>query len=358
MVNVRSDCFLSIKTQFENAGDALINRELVRLCADNANVYVDTSRCPSKFSNMIISGMPTNVFEIRSTGRLFTIMLYRRLRGSKCFYFLSPGGYVGERKGVDGIVAKANTAVLWTMSKIGIKVCHLGVSYERIGRVHREILRYRSKFLSHHYVRDSKSADYADGMGLKVSGKMPDLAFAVPERNKGIVGSKSEIVLSFRGDQDDATAAAIRALVQELDGMVNPLYSFHFVCQVKRDQSFLQSLAQLVRNRSKRLSVVHDDLDACFAAYDSASHVISNRLHALLIGLACGATPIPLVDDENNQKIVGLFSDLSPSLEVIMLGQTGTVEQVCRKIESIAETDFLRAKRSDLQALFAKVLMG
>ena len=41
--------FFSPKTQFENVGDALINRELIRLASDNSSVVLDVSRCPLDF---------------------------------------------------------------------------------------------------------------------------------------------------------------------------------------------------------------------------------------------------------------------------------------------------------------------
>ena len=45
--------FFSPKTQFENVGDALINREMIELASLNSKVILDLSRCPADFNETL-----------------------------------------------------------------------------------------------------------------------------------------------------------------------------------------------------------------------------------------------------------------------------------------------------------------
>lgn len=354
-----SRCFLSVNTQFENVGDALINRELVRLCSASARVYIDTSRCPSQFRDTVVNGLSGNTKEVSGWFRLCFIMILSRVAGYRCFYFLSPGGYVGDRVGFDAVKANANTLVLWFMASFGVTICHMGVSYERIGPSHARILQRRSKLISHHYVRDNESNDYARSLGLIVHGEMPDLAFAVPNRRIPEATEKDKIALSFRVDQGPGVGAKVEALVKELDGRLDSSFEFHFICQVKRDRSFMEGLASVVRHRRVSSSIVYRDIDECFEAYNSATHVVSNRLHSLLIGLSCKARPVPIVDRVWNRKIIGLFSGEPQLSGVVDMDGVTAVDDVIHLLKSKAMPDEVtHRKRVELSNLFEAILVG
>ena len=98
--------FFSINTQFENVGDALINREMIRLAALKSKVYVDFSRCPDGFSETSC-GTSNHSFSKVKFGFLGICLklIFKRCVREECYYFLSPGGYFGEVQGI-GLISK------------------------------------------------------------------------------------------------------------------------------------------------------------------------------------------------------------------------------------------------------------
>ena len=48
-----SKFFFKIKTQYENLGDALINRELLKVIKGSGEVYIDASHVPDGFLDKI-----------------------------------------------------------------------------------------------------------------------------------------------------------------------------------------------------------------------------------------------------------------------------------------------------------------
>lgn len=312
--------FFSIKTQFENVGDALINREMIRLASRHGEAIVDVSRCPAAFAGLLDPRDPASgrITWLNNTRALFRRMAAERSRGNDCYYFISPGGYVGERKGAQYITGLLNSAALLAMKKIGVRIVHIGVSYERLGTWHAKLLRGRRPLITSHFTRDHDSASYGRSIGLHVDDVMPDLAFgafgSLPPPPAGI---RSEVAFSFRTDQSPETAAKLRQLVIEIDAALPRQLPFRFICQVERDAPFLRALADAITERLCSFHDVSGDIDGCMRQYDSCTHIVSNRLHALLIGFVRGARPVPIVDPAHNQKIIGIFSAFDPSIAPI-----------------------------------------
>jgi len=305
----QSFSFFSIKTQFENVGDALINRELIRLASTKSSAIVDVSRCPVEFSKTLEIGS-SRVAYVNGTLKLFAKLLSKRLAGKRCYYYLSPGGYVGEKAGAQYYAAAFNTLVLRLLHLTGVKVCHVGVSYERIGDKHKSLLRKRSSLLYKHFVRDRESEEYARKIGLKVDGLMTDLAFGAVDEQAVPAEPRLKYAVSFRGDQSKDQHTGVIEFVKHLHDTVDAQIPFKFVCQVERDGSLLKNLAEELKGRDTELVSVYHDIDVCFNAYSDCKIIISNRLHALLIGMIAGCAPLAAVHPCYNQKIVGIFRDL------------------------------------------------
>ncbi|WP_167759473.1 polysaccharide pyruvyl transferase family protein [Mycobacterium sp. PS03-16] len=307
----RPTSFLSVKTQFENAGDALINRELVRICSEFSRVILDTSRCPPSF----IASMQLDKYSphVRKTGSapLFLRLALERFLRRPTYYFLIPGGYVGEKHGRQLLSLVANTAILAAMRLVGVRVCHVGVSFERLGSRHARILAFRSRLSYRLLARDANSLAYAESLGIRVDGLIPDLAFGAANYRSDISGNEG-VALSFRVDQADSQRSDVEILIRHLDEVLPQSASFKFIAQVERDAPFLRELAkrEYPSGRLSSFLATFSDVDKAFDAYAGCQYVLSNRLHALLFGMIAGCAPIPFVDETVNMKIIGIFDSL------------------------------------------------
>ncbi|UHQ18465.1 polysaccharide pyruvyl transferase family protein [Lysobacter sp. KIS68-7] len=348
--------FLSMKTQFENAGDVLINRELIRLCAEWGDVVVDVTRCPPEFLRSLdLARHAPDVRQTTSVG-LFGAMLKTRLRGQPAYYFLSPGGYFGERRGLSALALVANTAVIAAMRLVGVRVCHVGVSFERLGPFHKRMLQLRARLLHRLIVRDDASAAYAQDNGIRHAGVSPDLAFgAAAYARPGERGR--HIAISFRSDQTPAQGDEVMRLVQALDAVLPVDEDFRLVAQVARDCPLMDNVAQSLRGSRRRVETmyVHGDVDAALAAYHGCRAVVSNRLHALLFGVLGGCTPVAVISDSVNAKIGGLWATLG--LPVLSLeGEPGLVLEALRSSETVETAKLADQQRNALQRTFGALL--
>lgn len=301
--------FFSLKTQFENVGDALINRELIRLAAKYTMVHVDVSRCPEDFRNSLNLKKYAPTVEVLSTVRLFRRMIYARLHRKSVYYFLSPGGYVGTKPALSLLQATVNTIVLLLLRIMGVRICHVGVSFERLCPRHARLLNVRSRFMHRVLARDPHSAEYASSLGIRVDGTMPDLAFGAAEyRERRPPGNT--VAVSFRVDQAAHQASKVVELVKRLDDAISEDIAFKFVAQVARDEQFMKKLSEATYKSGRRVELVttFDDVDRAFEAFDGCRAVFSNRLHALLMGVMNGVVPVAVVDSDVNEKVLNLFN--------------------------------------------------
>lgn len=348
----RPASFLSMKTQFENAGDALINRELVRICSRFSDVVLDTSRCPPAFvASMRPEDYAPSVDSARTASLFFKLAL-ERFRGRPVYYFLIPGGYVGEKRGLQLVSLIANTAVLAGMRLLGVRVCHVGVSYERLGPRHARILALRSRLMHRLLVRDAGSLAYAESIGIQVDGQIPDLAFGAASYRGDTSGSK-DVALSFRVDQAESQRSNAESLVRLLDEMLPGATAFKFIAQVERDVAFMKELAtrDYPSGRPSSFLATYSDADDALDAYAGCRHVISNRLHALLFGMVTGCEPIPYIDETVNSKVVGIFEGLG----IPLIGTADRSEEVARSLSQasdLASPQILSIVSSQEQALY------
>lgn len=334
--------YFSVSTQFENVGDALINRELIRLVAQSMTATVDISRCPPQFLRTLgISGRDDTKLE-RSQMGFFISMVRDRLRGLRPYYFLNPGGYFGEISTAAAAGSLARIAILIALRAMGVRVCQIGVSYERIGARHAQILRFRAALLYRHMVRDRRSARYAASVGMRVGGTMPDLAFGTAAIGEPAVKERRSLGISFRLDQEGSeTTEHVTQLIRSLDEELPPAITFKFVSQVKRDETGLRKLAEAVRRRAHVFCDVSDSIEGCEQAYSDCSYVVGNRLHALLIGALAGAAPLAAIDKASSEKVAGLFEDLGATEYLFDLaGNSGRALVACIKREDRPRIDF------------------
>ena len=326
----RVTSFFSVNTQFENIGDALINRELVRLAARQAPVKVDLSRCPPAFRKTLALETVENVELVDGSKSLFREILRYRLSGGTPVFLLKPGAYLGPL-GLSVPKAFIILCLQLGMRLMGIKICHIGVSYERLSGPHRFFLRVRSRLLFAHYVRDEASFDYARTHGFTPDGILPDLALNIYDSHARQSEQIRRIGVSFRTDQYSEQLDHVLTFLQwliETVGRKN-IDGFVMVAQVERDIAPMTVASRMIDTQfgiDTKVVECHENLASCEAAYDECDFIVSNRLHSLLIGgnqcpriLAC-ITPF------YNRKIIGLFDALDLDRHVIEIDAMDEVE--------------------------------
>jgi polysaccharide pyruvyl transferase WcaK-like protein len=313
-------CF-SPSTQFENAGDALINRELIALAAEHARVEVDIGRCPPAFMRALNLQAVAGIKVHRRALDLFARMLAQRLRGQQVYYFLSPGGYHGGEHASATTALK--TAAIALLHRAGIKVCLVGVSHENLDARAIALLRRRVPYLHKHLVRDVRTRAYCKALGIRVDGLIPDLAFGAAHKATPVSSRDRSLALSFRCDRPPDAATLIEKAVFALDAAIDRTTSFRFVAQVARDVEPLRCLSEKLQARGARTVAfvnIWEDVESCLAAYTGCFAVVSNRLHALLAGALQGAIPIAAVNPDADAKIAGVMETIGLGEQVFDIG--------------------------------------
>lgn len=311
---------INVRTQFENIGDALINRELVRLLAGRGDVLVGMAAAPHSFRSALMEAAPANVRATPSRvifwTRIVSFLLFSSRGGGEFYLALNPGGYTGEQTRIAAAKATIKRAALRLLEKVGAKVVLIGVSYESLGARHLRSISKLASSIDLHLVRDSGSMEYCLARGLKVSGQMPDLAFNLPRLPRSqVVSSRPSIAIS------------LRRMGPKLDSFVQQLYAWaeveefavEFCSQVRRDDAYQEQIGRgfSVAVGCRALATVDDALEF----YSRQALVFSNRLHVLLLAWRAGAIPVATLLPGKNEKIRRLFHDLEMGSHIIELSE-------------------------------------
>lgn len=346
--------FVVLNTQFGNVGDALINRELLRLLQAHGRICVDASVAPPWFVEML--ALPPDTARADGSLGMLLAMLRSRLRGQQVRFFFLPGGMVGELAPAQ-FVRKTILLVLFGLLRAaGVRFCHLGVSYERLGWRHAAYLRWKRRLMDAFFVRDMRSARLLQSLGVPIDGVLPDLAFNLDGCR---VGSRSElrsVGFSFRTDQHPGQFERVHAAVVQWLARLPAGVSCRLAVQVERDRPGMQQLAERLRGAGLRVELFEEtrDIGALQRRYGELDLVVSNRLHVLLLAASAGSHVVACVD-ERNEKILGLFE--SSGREDLLLDMAGLSGDAIERALAAAPLDG-RALRAALREGVAGIFCG
>lgn len=332
---MRNTFFFSAKTQFENLGDAVISRELLKLLSHHGQVMVSTSGVPVEFQRKVAVQDHTQFpNRWRYVAALFKAVVCCWLSGgrSRVFYVLNPGGFSGGVRTKDIPRQLALVAAYALLNMAGVRLMRLGASFGPFqgARVGLEKLKYR--FIEQPTVRDSLSQQYAHSLGLDRVSFFPDLAFQLggmnalePRRRGSCSAALNEVIVSFRQpkrfrDPQEFVEALHTACAQPLLQLKGVRYLF--LSQVDFDRQWNQSLAHglAVQGIDARY-VDGGDESTLLQHYRRADLVVSNRLHVLLFTLSQGTAVLAVTDGSGDAKISGILGDLGLGNAVVDLGQ-------------------------------------
>lgn len=302
--------FLSISTQYENLGDALINRELIHLVSQHSKLHVDVSRCPDWFVEML--NLPADTRFSASRLALLPNILKARMKGQTPYYFLIPGGNFGEYSLPRFVKSLIGLSYLFAVRLAGARICQLGVSYERSGPRYMTTMKLRTLLMHALYVRDTQSSKLLEQYKVKHNGVLPDLAFnlfAADAKAKDKIGT---VCFSFRTDQSNNQQMLANATVDSVIEAMPKSTRYVLSVQVERDMKAMKVIQKHLKDvHGIEAEIFHEarDITKIQNFYKTVDVVVSNRLHVLLLGSSACGRLVACVDDKN-QKVTGLFKTL------------------------------------------------
>lgn len=301
--------FLPMKTQYENLGDLVINRECIRLLRRHGRIVAGVAKAPAAF----VEGLQLGTGEAcRSALRFHLALIATGLRGQgRAYKVLLPGGFSGDLSGSRPFKEALTTAYFWFLRGCGVRIVRMGASVGPFSPARAWFEKRKSRAMRCLGLRDHLSIAYADAIRLANVRRFPDFAFMLATRERAAETSDPYIVLSFRADdasQLEAIAVGVRAMLERIDP--DRRHAIVLAAQVERDERICAALRDLVADgRPTRIVDANIGEAGLFDLYHRAAWVISNRLHVLLFAASCAARIWALVDRRRNAKIIGLFED-------------------------------------------------
>lgn len=356
--------FFRLNIQHQNLGDLLINRELIRLAAEVGRVYVDTAQCPPHVWKEICALRASNISQINGLYSMMKAVAKERFSGRRCVYLLTPGGNAGASSFRSVGSEIKSLLQIYGIAMTGIRLIHLGVSYERLGSIRTRFIRLRALVLAAHYVRDARSFALLKGSGIRVSGIMPDLAFnlfaedrapRLHAEDNGERRTRKRVVLSFRCDQREDQLDRVKNFLVRAFEELPPDTEYTVYSQVRYDDQTARDLFLWMKKIglvTTYLRIVEDGISAATNTFRNSDIVLSNRLHVLLLGGAAGCVMIPCVEDVN-EKIVGVFENIREEFRIVRIDNLPTKDILSEALQNPVE---LPAARLELNSLMEVVL--
>lgn len=317
--------FFSAKTQHENLGDAVINRELLRELVKYGLVEMNDGNMPTSFIEFVkVDGVNSQCSSLNFYSKLLTKSLKSLLFISrkKIYYVLNPGGFSGGVSGF-GYFRQFFLILMYALLKIiGVRIIRLGASAGPYTEARLIIEKIKSALMHKNTIRDSVSYEYLASRNFRAIERFPDWAYMLkkieaPEQR----GEQLNVICSFRSERkingyDEAVNNTLHAILNFNKQL--PKHHWSCVSQVDFDVERNGQIAAWLKSRGMQVTELSGlNEQDYFALYHGAQYVFSNRLHVLLFALRQGAVAYAVVDPAVNTKIVGIYQDMGLSDLVI-----------------------------------------
>ncbi len=290
----------SLRTQYTNLGDLVINAILVDHLARDHDVLCVTSGVPPWYLDELkemIGELAGSVRFEASMGSALAAIARAGLGGRRLCLFMTPGAVAHPRPGPQRNFLFAISTLFPTL-----RFGQVGASYPQLDPATTRLLRAVSAKANHLSVRDAATRDMLAAKGIVVP-LVPDLAFKLPRRtNTG----GDVFAMSFR----TSATETIDVLTERLRPIVATARAHglkpRLFWQVFQDREISRTLSAALDVPVDNMSDRRPDIETAGAFYEGAAIVCSNRLHALLIGAAYGALPMAVLHADE-AKITGSF---------------------------------------------------
>lgn len=311
--------FYSPETQYENLGDALIAKNLIKMLSVNNIVYLSTSKAPSNFIKIISSES-----SVRVNNRMKFLLLpfLKRIKGEKVVFYFKPGHLYGDAKNLGG-KHKAFIKLTYTflLFLIGVNIRKVGVSIGPFSKFYMFYERTISKMAESYGLRDDVSLKYAKDNNFYNVKRTLDLGYFVDNNIDDKKFVKDAIAFSFREDFTESKSDKFDYIIKSLE-LISKKFSikkFKSVTQVQRDLDFNNKISSKLIELGYEVDQVYYEIDAetydkVISEYSKSMCTVSNRLHSLILGLSVGAYPIAIGDSKVNFKVKHVLDDLEGSV--------------------------------------------
>lgn len=351
-VFVANSFYIKLKTQHENLGDLMIAKASIEYLGRFGRVFLNTNGCPREYVELF-----KGIERIELTKRPFISILLGNPGAIFCYKL---GGYFSffswkaEVKGFLVFIYFIFCKILF--GKV-IKLPHSFGYEKKLPLFEKMLLNY---VVIKVMARDVSTFNTYVRLGVnqeKIS-FCPDCAFYYFEKvstfSSGRDGDpeegRSRVSMSFRFDRDkDFITHVVLKIKERLPG-----YLVGVVSQVKFDNQFLIDVTE----KSSVEVFGHYDMstnsiDNIVSSYRCSAYVISNRLHALLLGVLNGAIPIAVVDRKKDSKVYEVISQLYPENIVFYNGLRP--EDVATNVEMIiSKGKGFRVDHYDLSKFYSR----
>lgn len=273
--------FIFLGGQYENVGDVILRRQLVIALASDVRLHAFVGKAPTDYINGL--NLPNDTLIYRSFCRWFLMSFLHACRPRRAAYVLNGGEISCSTH--DGLWHTALIPVLAVGRVMGNPGLRVGIGARSRGGVWQWPILVAGRLCRLEVWRDTRSPTM---FGTGECG--PDWALFEPPSNSRM--PRNRVAISFRGDRPMPDPALLRALQREM-----ALRGLQPVCiaQVRRDRHRSQEIADLLgcTHVSPGPDATLQEIeDAARSVYETSAAVVSDRLHALLLGLVCGAVPV------------------------------------------------------------------
>ena len=294
---------LSLRTQYDNLGDEIINAILLKELAQRMPVLALGHAVPDWYLANLRNHLGSAWKSVVCHGDRATFiskLLRKGLERARHWLFTACGDVGGTASHYrrDGMLAMMTALPSLRLASVGASCANLSASKAAL-------LRQASRRGAVIGVRDTASAAILSTRGIEAT-LVPDLAFKLPWAMRP---EARQAIFSFRevAEQDRA------ALLRELAGVVTSVRRAGLrpvmTWQVARDEPFCKNLAgALAIPFIDCLGSNEGRFHRALAFYDEAALAVSNRLHVLLIAAARGAAPFAMLPP-GEAKIAPLLVD-------------------------------------------------
>lgn len=276
------EIFTSAVSQHQNLGDVVLRRKLVESLSRQGQVALLAVGCSDAHVERIQGTSSTVRYDSRL---LWLLHLGKAVIRRRAALVYSPGPQTLQDGGRE-ICAEASRLLLSTVLRsLGTPVLRVGRSFEGNGWCLSRLVRAHSRALAYSSRRDARMKQ-CDPRGIVV----PDIAIGWGIANPMFSGRYLLVSVRFdRGHDLIALSKAIKKLEKTL------CLRAQVITQVDFDRDVNDQLATLLDcDHVLAMSTSDDPLSTVQHTYTNAALVVSDRLHALIFGIAHGALPVAL----------------------------------------------------------------
>ncbi|MEQ9667106.1 polysaccharide pyruvyl transferase family protein [Coleofasciculus sp. G2-EDA-02] len=385
--NTGNIIFYRAYTQYENLGDIIIHKTLIRRLRNYGSLIIDDIGVPDWYCQELGLESEERASQYGYNGTqeedfwrfmlLVNLKSIIKLNFKKMYFVLSPGN---DAMGWGRWKSAKRVLYSFWLATLEVRIVRFGVSIGPFTRQRELVEKLSSKFMYFYSVRDSISRNYAKSIGINNVYLFPDLAWLMekPASHNLIRNSGEEdyVIFSFRSlpiskkdltKSDFSTPESLCSVLDEIVKLVCGQWSKKLIIsyQVTRDHDFCKELADRYTNLADVVFIEKQiDSQSMYDLYSRALMVFSNRLHVLMFAMACGSLPVAVVDAAVQHKVTGIFSDVGLMQLVIDIGKgTSAVESlpgIVDEADKIKEkmASCYKNRRQEGEDLLQKVMTG